>query len=540
MTASVDDGRAAFERRAWGAAYAALAGESGLGADDLERLAVAAYLTGRDEESARAWERAHHERALAGDPDGAARCAVWLAVGLLLRGEMARGAGWLARAERLLDDAGGDAATARGYLLLPAFLQMVESDPDRALAIADEIAQIGKRFGDRDLVVLGILGSGQAHLALGDTPRGLQLLDEVMVAVSIGDTSPITTGLVYCAVIEACMFAFDLRRAAEWTDVLDDWCATQPDLVPYRGQCLVHRSQVLLAHGEWSDATASIEQATARLAEPAHPALGLALYQQGELHRLQGELDVAERAYRAARERGREPTPGFALLLLAEDKLDAAVAAVRRMRDESADPLNRPAVLAACVDIQLAVGDTDGSHEAADELEQIASVAGVPLLRAIASYATGAVRLARGEASAALAALRKACATFRDLDMPYEVARTRVQIALACRALGDHDTAADELDLARTAFERLGARIDLRRTAAIAAPPPAPSRPGGLTERECEVLRLVAAGQSNRAIAATLVISEHTVGRHLQNIFTKVGVSSRAAATSYAHEHGLV
>jgi DNA-binding NarL/FixJ family response regulator len=121
--------------------------------------------------------------------------------------------------------------------------------------------------------------------------------------------------------------------------------------------------------------------------------------------------------------------------------------------------------------------------------------------------------------------------------MPYEVARTREQIGKACRALGDQDSAEVELDIARAAYERLGARSDVARFETHA---PTHKRPAGLTERECEVLRLVATGQSNRAIAATLLISEHTVGRHLQNIFTKIGVSSRAAATTFAHEHGVV
>jgi ATP/maltotriose-dependent transcriptional regulator MalT len=287
------------------------------------------------------------------------------------------------------------------------------------------------------------------------------------------------------------------------------------------------------------EAVAEVEQARTRLSEPAHPALGLALYQQGELHRLCGNSADAERAYRAASEQGREPAPGFALLRLAERKLDAAAAAIRRMVDESRDQITRPTMLAAFVEIMLASGDVDTARAAADELVTIAQTVDAQLLHAIAEYATGSVLLARREPASALAALRRARMRWHDFDMPYDVARARVQIGLACRALGDHDAADVELDGARAAFERLGARPDLDRVAALVARVE-PKRPAGLTERECEVLRLVAAGDTNREIATALLISEHTVGRHLQNIFAKLSVSSRAAATAYAYEHGLV
>ena len=538
MASTVENARAAFARQAWGDAYALLAAGGPLEGEDLERLAVAAHLLGRDEASTRAWEQAHHECARRGDYDRAARCAAWLAIGLMLRGEMAPAAGWFARAERLLDDVGVDCA-ARGYLDVPRFLEALGSDPTAAHQLANGIVATAQRFDDTDLLAIGILGRGQALLALGDTARGMNHLDDAMVAVATGDVSPIPAGIVYCAVIEACMDVFDLRRAAEWTEALNDWCVGQPDLVPYRGQCMVHRSQVLQAHGAWTEAVAEIEQARTRLSEPAHPALGLALYQQGELHRLCGRTTDAERAYRAASEQGREPAPGFALLRLAERKMDAAVAAIRRMVDESRNQMTHPTMLAAFVEIMLATGEVDAAGAAADELATIAERVDAPLLHAIAAYATGSVLLARREPALALAALRRACTRWRDLDMPYDVARARVQIGLACRALGDHDTANVELDGARVTFERLGALPDLDRMTASAARLEQ-KRPAGLTERECEVLRLVAAGDTNREIAAALVISEHTVGRHLQNIFAKLSVSSRAGATAYAYEHDLI
>jgi ATP/maltotriose-dependent transcriptional regulator MalT len=462
-----------------------------------------------------------------------------LGFGLLLRGEVAQSGGWLARGERLVEQ--GPDGAGRGLLLVPEFLLTLDrGDHTRANALAHEVAELAERVGDPDLQVFGLLGRGQAALALGEIGAGLRLLDEAMVAATgPAEVSPITTGIVYCAVIEACMDLGDLRRATEWTEALERWCASQPDLVPYRGHCLVHRSQVLQASGAWAEAVAEAERARQRLSDPLHPALGLALYQQGELYRLRGELTEAERVYRAASEHGREPAPGFALLRLAQGSVEPAVAAVRRLVEESRGRLTRPVILAAAVEVLLRAGEVDAARAAAAELVEIAEAVGTPLLRAVADYATGTVLLADGDPPAALAALRRACAGWRELEMPYDVARGRVQVAIACRALGDADAADLELASARVTFERLGARPDLDRVAELTRSR-SPKRPSELTERECEVLRLVAGGRTNREVATALVISEHTVARHLQNIFAKLALPSRAAATAYAYEQGLI
>jgi ATP/maltotriose-dependent transcriptional regulator MalT len=455
-----------------------------------------------------------------------------------LRGDVARAGGWFARAERLVDEADQD-SVARGFLLIPRSLQaLATGDAVTAYALDSEIVDIAVRCGDRDLLAFGLLGSGQSSLALGETGRAMKLLDEVMVSVTSGEVSPIPAGIAYCAVIEACMDVFDLRRAAEWTEALHGWCASQPDLVPYRGQCLVHRSQVLQAHGAWAEAVSEVERACLRLSDPVHPALGQALYQQGELHRVRGEYAEAERAYRAASQQGREPAPGLALLRAAEGNVDAAVAATRRMVEESRGQLSQPTMLAAAVEVLLTGADVEAAQAACDELAKIADAVAAPLLRAIADYAIGSVLLAEGDVAAALGALRRACTVWRELEMPFDAARARVQIALGCRALGDHDAADLELDAARAVFERLDAKPNLAYVMQLAGS--APPHPANLTNRECEVLRLVAAGNTNREIASDLVISAHTVARHLQNIFTKLGVSSRAAATAYAYTHGLV
>ncbi|MGV0872400.1 LuxR C-terminal-related transcriptional regulator [Mycolicibacterium sp. XJ879] len=535
-------GRAAiaFERHAWTDVYECLTDPNEpLTADDLERLAVAAYLIGDDEASVHAWEQAYSARVALDEFSQAAECGFWLALTQLLHGNSARAGGWLARVGRLLDDADVDCA-ARGYLLIPPALgAWAGGDSATADQLCGEAGRIAARFGDKNLAAIALLGQGQAAVTGGQTARGLALLDEAMVGVTTGEVAPIPAGIVYCAVIETCMGAFDLRRATEWTMALVAWCESQPDLVPYRGQCLVHRSQILQIHGEWSQAAKAAQLACTHLAQPTpHPSLGMAAYQRAEIHRLRGEFDDADAAYRQAHEHGRQPLPGLAQLKLAEGRVDAAVAAIRRALDDNQDRYGRPAALAAHVDIMLTIGDDAAARTSADELAGIAAAIDAPYLHAIAAYADGATLLAEGEATSALVALRRAAAGWLELSMPYEAARTRVQTGLACRELGDIDAAAMEFDAARVAFGRLGAQPDLDRLAELVTG--RRHAAGVLTERECQVLRLVAAGKTNREIGATLVLSEHTIARHLQNIFAKLGLSSRAAATAYAYEQHLV
>ncbi len=512
---------------------------------NLERLAVAAYLTGRDGECDALRERGHRECLGRGEEVAAARCAFWLGFGLLLRGEEIRAGGWLGRAHRLLDEGRYD-CPEQGYLLVPvAIAQLGAGDPAAARATYEQVGVIGERFADPDLMALGRLGRGEALAAAGRSADAAALFDEVMVAATAGELSPTVAGIAYCAVIQACQEISDLRRARAWTSALTQWCAAQPDLVPFRGQCLVHRAEILLLQGAWPEAAEAASEACERLAAPSdgpetgasgHPAAGGAFYQVAELHRLHGRVAEADAAYRECSRWGRQPQPGLALLRLAQGRGDVAAAALRRALAEAPAP-DRPALLAAHVEVLLTAGDTAAARAAADELAVLAARSEVELLRAMAAQAAGAVLRAEGRPVDALATSRAAWREWQQLDVPHHAARVRVLLAMTCRDLGDDDAAEMELDAARRVFAALGAAPDLARVAVLTrATDPA----GGLTDREVQVLRLVATGRTNRVIAADLVLSEKTVARHLANIFAKVGVSSRAAATAYAYEHGLV
>jgi ATP/maltotriose-dependent transcriptional regulator MalT len=311
-------------------------------------------------------------------------------------------------------------------------------------------------------------------------------------------------------------------------------------MIAFTGRCLVHRAEVLQLSGSWSDALAEARRAVRRFAETNNPAAGLALYREAELLRLQGELDAAEEAYRAASRAGWEPQPGLAQLRLAQGRGDAAAAAIRRALAESSEPLRRAGLLPAYVEIMLAAGEPEEARAACDELESVARRYSSGLLDAIAAYERGAVELAVGNAARALESLRRALDAWRTLEAPYEVARTRVLIGEACSALDDGDACALELEAALADFVRLGARPDAARVEQLLGGRQESAAEHGLSQRELEVLRLLAAGKSNREIATALVISEHTAARHVQNIFGKLRVSSRAAATAFAFEHELV
>jgi DNA-binding CsgD family transcriptional regulator len=541
-TGDLERGRGAHAEQAWGEAHAALAAADlagQLGADDLELLAEAAYMLGREGDYLEALERGHRAHLDDGRPLDALRCAFWVGVNLARRGEMARANGWLGRARRLLEEEGGD-QVERGYLLLPDVFECEASgDLEGAAERAAEAAAVGRRFGDGDLFALAAHEQGHVLIKLGRIREGVALLDETMVSVTGDELSPIVSGIVYCGVILACRDAHEIARAQEWTAALSTWCERQPELVAFTGRCLLHRAELMQLQGAWPEALEEARRAGERCAEAENPAAaGEACYREGEIHRMRGDGEAADAAYRMASRHAREPQPGMALLRLAQGDGNAASAAIGRALAEASEAGTRVALLPARVEISLAAGDLEAAQQASDELESIAAARHEEgALAAMAAAARGAVELARGEAGVALTFLRRAEELWRSLDAPYEVARARESIALACRALGDEDTARLELDAARSAYERLGAAPDVERLA------PSASRGDGrhgLTDRELEVLRHLAAGETNRAIAAELVLSERTVDRHVSNVFAKLGVSSRAAATAFAYEHRLL
>jgi ATP/maltotriose-dependent transcriptional regulator MalT len=528
--------RSAYAERSWLEAYEAFARadqSEPLAPMDLELRSTTARMLARDDEAIEILERAHHAYLETGDTPRAAYCAGWIGISLFYRGAVGPGGGWLARANRLLEGVPEETAV-HGYALLPImFRHEASGDFEAAVAAAGDAAEIGRRHGDPELMALAIHAQGQMLIQAGRVHEGLELLDEAMVTVTTTELSPFVVGLVYCGVILACQAGFEVARAREWTLELTRWVEQQRDLVAFTGRCLVHRAEILQLGGSWSEALDEARLATERLVETKNSAAGVALYRQGELLRLRGEFAAAEEAYRDASRNGWEPQPGLAQLRLAQGRRDAALAAIRRACAEVTEPIKRAAVLPAQIEIALAAGEVEEARAACRELRELAARYESAMLEAIVAHALGALALAEGDAPDALMTLRQAHRIWLDVDAPYEVARTRELIARACEALGDDEASGLELEAARELYERLGATPDLARIS------PQGGRQG-LSERELEVLRLVAAGKSNREIASALVISEHTVARHLQNIYAKVGVSSRAAATAFAFEHSLV
>jgi DNA-binding NarL/FixJ family response regulator len=534
-------GRVCCERRIWADAYCALAAAdetAALGAADLELLAMSAYLIGREDDYLRALERAYWSRLGADERLPAIRCAAWLSSQHMFRGAMGRATGWLGRAQRLLTPEDADCAE-RGHVLLAVVDQhFAGGDFEAACADATSAAAIGERCGDAELIAMARCCEGRALVLGGQIAGGLALLDEAMMAVTTHEMSPIAAGLIYCSLIDACGEAYALSRAREWTHALREWCARHQQLVAFTGVCHVHHAEILQLGGAWSDCIEEARRARSRCLEAGNRrAAAAALYQQAEVHRLRGEHAAAEDAYREAGAAGGQAQPGLALLRLAQGNMQMAGAAIRSALSGAADGVQRTRLLAACVDIMLAAGDIAAAEDACRELEQTAHDLDGETLPAIAAQARGSVALARGDAQGALGPLRRALDLWRRIGAPYAEARVRAAMAEACRILGDEDGAEIESGAARAAFARLGAQPDIAR---IDAAGREADPPHSLTARELQVLRLVATGRTNKAIAAELSLSERTIDRHVSSIFSKLHVPSRTAAAAFAYERKLI
>jgi DNA-binding CsgD family transcriptional regulator len=540
-----DRARKSPGRRDWQAEYTELLARDradGLGAADLDRLARAAYLIGREADSIDILTRAHNIALASGDTRQAARSAVGLVFVLVGTRELTRAAGWAARARRVLEDAGHDCVEC-GYVMLPSALEQVGAgDLAGAEAMFAAIEQIGDRFNDRDLISLARQGRGRVLVATGRVAEGVRLFDEAMVAVTTGEVSPLIAGVVYCSVISACFDLLDIRRARDWTAALSGWCEDNPGLVPYRGECHAHQAEILRLRGRWAEALDEARRACNALVASKRTGYGTAAYALAELYRMRGDVPAADRAYHQAGEHGRTPYPGLALLRLAQGQREVARAAIDRVMAEPARGRRRAEVLVAGVEILLSAGDVPAARRAAGELATIADTLNSEWLRAMAASAAGAVDLAEGEVRQALAPLRQALSAWEDLEVPYEAARVKVLLGRACHALGDADGARLEWDSAARVFRQFNASPALAEVEALqgGGSTVGHGEAGGLTAREIEVLRQIALGKTNRAIAEALEISEKTVARHVSNIFIKLDLASRAAATAYAFTHGLM
>jgi len=541
-TQSLQQARVLFAARAWLDAHDAFGAADAIAPlelDDLWRLSWAASLSGREPASFVALERIYQAE-LERDAQVAARAAFWLGF-RLVHLEPSRGQGWLARAERCLARAPED-CVERGYLLLPQVRQHFGAGRyAEAMQAATAAASLGERFGEPDLAVFARNLQGRILIRQGSLEAGLKLLDEAMLAVTAGELSPVLTGLVYCSAIDSCQSVYALERMREWTESLRGWCDAQPQLVVFAGSCLVSRAEITEVAGEWSGALEEARRAGKLLLESLGPrAVGEARYREAEILRLRGELDAAEVRYGEASESGRDPQPGLALLRRAQGRADVGAQALRRAAAASSQPLQRVRLLPALVELLLATSAVDEARTAAGELAEIAVIFDTPVLRAISAQARGAVELQSGDAAAAFRSLRDAFGLLQELGAPYLTAQTRVLLACACQALGDDDTAQLEIAAARGAFAKLGALTDVLAIDALLARAAAPPGAFGLSTRELEVLRLVASGKTNKLIAAGLCLSEKTVDRHVSNIFGKLNVPSRAAATAFAYENKLI
>ena len=518
-------GRAAYAERRWSGAceQLRLADESEpLSGADLDRLATAAFLVGDDEGSVAARTRAHASFLEEGHRVRAAMSAIWLTMTMIGRPRyQTEAAGWAARAQRLLD--GEQTCAEHGWLLCVTARQRAAArDVEGAYDAFTRAVAIAEQCGD-----------------MNRSADGFALLDEVIVSLTGQEIGPIVAGAVYCSVLSACHDQFDLRRAQDWTAALDRWSRPQPDLVPFRGECLVRRAELLQLGGALNDALAEARAACARFADrPLEHDAAAAHYRLADIHRIRGEFAEADAEYRHASQAGLSPHPGLALLRLAQGERDAAHAAIRLACRDARDRRTRALVLAAAVQIRLARADVAGAREAAEELSAMTGEPQAPFLRALSQQLLGAVAIAEERGTAAVAHLSSAREIWQDLDIPFEFARSRELTGQAYRLLGDEEGEQLEFDAAADTFERIGARPDAERVTSFGSPTPATATP--LTGREVEVLRLVATGATNRTIAADLGISEKTVARHVSNIFVKLDIPSRAAATAYAYKHRLL
>jgi DNA-binding CsgD family transcriptional regulator len=509
---------------------------SSLSAAELDRFGESLFWLDRPDDSITVLGRAFRAHVADGNHVGAARAAWQLFYDHALVGEMALANGWLERTRRETDHAKDPAVSG--------FLAVAESDVaaaagalEDAVTHAERAVELGRGTGHADLTAMALQAKGRALVACGRFDDGLTALDEAMVAVVNGELTPLFTGWVYCNALSACHDLADLTRAIEWSDSAMRWCDDLREGRLYPGICRLHVVELATLRGTWDSAAVMAQQACDELTSHDPRYAGEAHYLIGELHRMAGDLDLGEEAFTRAHQLGRVPQPGLARVRLAQGRLDAAVNGLQlALEPPPQAPLRRTELLATLVEAHLAAGDIEAADTAAAAMADVVGAAGSTYLDAVKQITEAGVLLARGDALAACRRAGEAVERFQGLGLPYDEARAREIRGAAALVIDELDTAQLELAAARETYQRLGAEPDERRVAALLGEAPA----SPLSSREIEVLRLVARGGTNKQVAGELVVSEHTVARHLSNIYTKLGVGSRSAATAWAHERSLI
>jgi len=519
---------------AFDAATAVAVDDPALDAERGDLLADAAWWLGRLDDCIAAREHAYRTYDELGDDRRAGQCAVWLWEHYAITARPANASAWLRRARRALE--GQTECIEYGALLLrEAETAHGAGELDRADALATEAITLARSLRSPDLEAEALQAKGRVLIDRGDVAEGMGHLDEAMLFAVEGRLRPFSTGKVYCSLIGACEQLGDYDRAAEWTEATTRWADQHPFAI-FPGICRVHRALVLKRRGSLEEAEREAARACEELAHSHISNSGAAYAEVGDIRRRLGQLDEAEAAFARGQEITGRPCAAVALLRLAQGRVDAAQTIIARCLTETSTPLSRANLLPLQAHIAIAAGDLDAAAEALAELDTIVAAFDNPEHGAAARSTRGRLELACGDTEAACATVGQAIEQWLGLGVPYEVATARTMLGQALRERGDDAAAAESFAAAAKLFDQIGARLDAHLLAAESTP----VLPAGLTGREVEVLQLVAAGLTNNEIASELFLSAKTVSRHLSNIFTKIGVTSRAGATAFAFEHGLV